>query len=462
MVAGVSGGPDSLCLLDSLSQLGVPLVAAYFDHQLRPDSARDGETVRAAADKRSIPFALGSGDVAGYAREAHLSIEEAARTLRYHFLFDLAREWQAQAVAVGHTADDQVETLLMHLLRGSGLSGLRGMPFRAIIPAWDLAVPLVRPLLAFWREETLAYCRAQGLEPVYDPTNQDTAFFRNRLRHELIPFLETYNPRIRSVLWRTAEVLRGDAEVVQEAVEGAWESCFIAQREGSVLLRLAEVRALSSGLRRGVLRYAAACLDPMLRDLDFAAVQRAEDHVLSGLTGSSIDLVQGMRLVLEADRLVLSRPGVQAIDPDWPQVASPEPVTLAVPGYLALTSGWRIQSEWANPQDFRQPGERWEAWLDADALLAEQAGSPPSGLPLSLTVRPPRAGDRFQPLGMDGHSVRLSDFWIDNKLPRRARSGWPLVLASEVIVWVPGFRPAHPFRITEHTRRAIRLRAGRG
>ena len=275
IVVGVSGGPDSYCLLDALVQLGYPVTAAHFDHQLRPESAQDAEHVRSTASRLGAAFVLGRGDVAAFARQEHRSIEDAARILRYRFLFSQARALSAQAVAVGHTADDQVETLLMHLLRGAGLNGLKGMAFRALRPAWDASIPLVRPLLELWREETLAWCSERGLEPLFDPTNQDPAYLRNRVRHELIPLLEQLNPRARQSLWRASQVLAGEEAILQEAVAAAWDACLGEQQPAALALRRSAFTQLSSGLQRAVLRKAIAQLNPQLEDVDFAAVERA-------------------------------------------------------------------------------------------------------------------------------------------------------------------------------------------
>ncbi len=450
VLVGVSGGPDSLCLLDSLARLGYSLVAAHFDHRLRPESSQDAAVARQAAERLGLPFILGSQDVAGYAAAERLSIEEAARTLRYRFLFAEARRCRAQAVAVGHTADDQVETALMHLLRGAGLAGLAAMDFVTLLPSWDREIPLARPLLAFWRKETVAYCLERGLNAVTDASNQDQTFFRNRLRHELIPFLETYNPRIRPVLWRMTRLLAGEEEVVRAAVDQAWEDCRVKMRAGEVTLDLAGFLALKVGLQRGILRRAMTLLLPDLRDVDFDMVDRALRFLKSGATGQ-VDLLRGLRLFVEAGRLVIAAQGGLPSSADWPRIELKEGQVLQIPGQLDLPGGWRLDGEWV---DWAwQPGldaqwsvSPWEAWLDVEAA------------PGSLLVRPPRPGDRFRPLGMAGHSVRLSDFWINQKLPRRAREAWPLVVAGDEIIWVPGFRPAETVRVSENTRKALHLR----
>ncbi len=202
--------------MEALRQAGYPVIVAHFNHQLRPDSDREATALEKAVSRKNLPAIFESGDVRGYAESKGLSIEEAARTLRYRFLFEQARECDAQAVAVGHTADDQVETVLMHFLRGAGLTGLKGMSYRSFLPVFDESIPVVRPLLDIWREETVEYCAANGLSPYYDPSNDSPDFLRNRIRHLLIPQLETYNPRFREALWRTAHSLAGDYSALSE------------------------------------------------------------------------------------------------------------------------------------------------------------------------------------------------------------------------------------------------------
>lgn len=456
VVVGVSGGPDSLCLLDSLARLDYPVVAVHLDHGLRPDSNRDVETVRNAACKIGIPFVFERRDVADYASRARLSIEEAARQVRYRFLFDQARKLSAQAVAVGHTADDQVETLLLHLLRGSGISGLKGMAFRSILPGWDVSIPLVRPLLATWRSETLAYCQERGLEPVFDPTNQDTAILRNRLRHELLPLLETYQPGIRQVLWRSMQVLAGEEAVIQAAVQQAWDSCLDAEHldpsadsAPCIALRREAFLGLAPGLKRAVLRHAVGRLRAGAPELDFAAIERGVQWAVESAAGQ-VDLVGGLRLVGEGSLLWVAEPGPIPADPSWP-VFPLESIDLPIPGRAEFPTGWVITSTWEAPTLLR-PEEisAWEAWLDGESLAGV------------LTIRRARPGDRFQPLGLRGRSQKLSDFWINAKLPRRARAAWPVVVRGEAIVWVPGFRLSEEYKIKPQTKRALHLRLIRG
>lgn len=449
VLVGVSGGPDSLCLMDVLHVLGYRLVVAHFDHCLRPSSAEDAEFVRQQAGSRHLPFTSTQRDIAVFAREARLSVEEAARKARYQFLFEQAASFEAQAVAVAHTADDQVETVLMHLLRGAGLGGLKGMVFHASGREWGSRLPLVRPLLATWREEVLTYCRERNLEPRMDESNQDTAFFRNRLRWELLPTLQSYNPRIKKVLWRAAQSLAGDYAVVEEALATARLACREQRRKHYVSFALVAFLALPVGQQRSLLRGAAAHLLPDLRDIDYEVIERGLAFARTPNARLQSNLVKGLYLFIEGDRLFTARWGAPILDDDWPWMDPAKPVLLPVPGEVTLDGGWQLSAELMTEFDreclLAQSADRFRCWLDADKLE------------LPLVVRTAREGERFQPLGMNGHSLRFSDYWVNKKLSRRARSTWPLVWSGERAAWAPGYQPGHAFRLTEATRRVVAL-----
>jgi tRNA(Ile)-lysidine synthase len=449
VLVGVSGGPDSLCLLDVLHRLEYRVIVAHFDHCLRPDSAQDAVQVQQVAESLGLPFILGKEDVGAFAQTERLSLEEAARKARYRFLFAQARHYGAQAVAVAHSADDQVETVLMHLLRGSGLSGLRGMAYRGIAAEWDREIPLIRPLLGTWRTEIMAYCQQHGLQPHFDPTNQDTAFFRNRLRHDLIPALEQYNPQVRQIIWRTARTLAADHDVLEEYLQPLWVKCILDQGPGFICLSRAAFQALLLAQKRSVMRNAIASLRPDMRDIDFSSIQRATDFITHPTATLQTDLVSNLRLFLEGDKVYLAEWNAAVIDRAWPQLPPGFALALAAPGEVELLNGFRLHArleDTPSPVSFTTlPDQPFQAWLDADRLS------------LPISVRPRRPGDRYRPLGMDGHSLKLSDFFISHRLPARARNGWPLVCDGEVIAWVPGFQPAHDYQVTQETRRILYL-----
>ena len=448
VLVGVSGGPDSLCLMESLRQAGYPVIVAHFNHQLRPDSDTEANALEKTTSRKNIPSIFESGDVRSFAESEGLSIEEAARTMRYRFLFEQARERNAQALAVGHTADDQVETVLMNFLRGAGLTGLKGMTYRSLLPAFDEGMPLVRPLLDIWREETVVYCAANGLRPYYDPSNDSLNFLRNRIRHLLIPQLETYNPRFREAVWRTARSLTNDYSALIEVIDATWSECVRSERPGLIIFEVDMLCTYAPGLQRNLIRRALERIVPGIADLRFSTLDSAAEF-LSARRYGRLDLTGGVRLFLEGDLVFVAGKAVQLPFERWPQLPQGEDsLMLPVPGQLNLSGGWLFSCEqWRIPalalEQALNNENPFQVWLDA------------SRLPKKLEIRARRPGDRFEPFGMDGHTIKLSDFFINEKLPHRAREAWPLLCSGDTVIWVPGYRPAHPFRLTDRTRQVI-------
>jgi len=451
VLVGFSGGPDSLCLLDILNKLGYPLIAAHLNHDLRSEAATDATLVQLQAERLGVPFVMGQVDTKAYAEDHSLSIEEAARILRYNFLFHEADKAGAQAVAVAHNADDQVETVLMHLLRGSGLAGLRGMEYRTCPTEWNNTIPLVRPLLSTWRSDILNYCAEHELKPVIDQSNYDTTYFRNRIRHDLLPVLESYNSRFRHSLLRSSQSLAGDYNLIQSMTSMAWCNCLIKQGSGYLTFDLASYQELPPALQRNLLRQAIAYHRPGLRDVDFEHIERGLAFLSGPKPNTQIDLVAGLRLFLEGDAFWLTTWETDLPISEWPGIKPGEQYTLNIPGVLILRDKWELEAEdepdvdeaWRRVETNQDP---FQAWMDA------------SELELPLIVRARRRGDRFQPLGMGGHSLKLSDLMINLKLPNRARTTWPLVCSGGNILWVPGFRLSHLARLKPSTSQAVHLR----
>jgi len=452
ILVGVSGGPDSVCLLDILHQSGYPMVAAHLNHMYRVESEEDEKRVEKLAAQLGIAWVVERVDVPGFARSQGLSFEEAARIVRYRFLFKAAREVSAQAVAVGHTADDQVETILLHLVRGTGMEGLAGMRVMNAFHEWDAKIPLIRPLLSVWKEETRKYCQERGLDPVEDQSNQERIFLRNRIRHEMIPYLEEYNPRFRQAVWRMAQAVAGDRQVIEAAEQAAWEQVFCSSQPDRVVLSQEAFLKFPPGLQRRIIRRAFGWLRPGLREVDFASVERAIRFVSNPPRSGEGDLILGIRVVTDQNQLTLATWDAILIDADAPLLFAPEQVWLGIPGSVELGSGWRITSHLLHLEpgevadEVRQNDDPLTAWLDASSLV----------FPLSVRRRMP--GDRFEPLGMGGHSLKLSDFMVNVKLPKTLRDQWPLVCSQGKIAWVAGYRIGDRFRVTETSAEVACLR----
>jgi tRNA(Ile)-lysidine synthase len=458
VIVGVSGGPDSLCLMSIVRRAGYHAIVAHFNHKLRPDADADANIVEQTAARLNLVSVIESGEVRAYADEQKLSIEEAARTMRYRFLMQQARRFQAQAVAVGHTADDQVETVLMHFIRGAGLAGLKGMNYRTVLHAFDPDIPIVRPLLDTWREETIVYCAANGFRPRHDPSNASLDFFRNRLRHLLIPTLESYNPRFREVIWRTSRSLAGDYEILSDVLDGAWKECVVEETGEFVAFDESALTQQQIGLQRNLVRRAMERLHGQEPDVSYATLERASNFIADrdGTRRARTDLSGGVHLLREGSLIYVVASKVTLPIERWPQMPEgSDTLPLKVPSQISLAGGWKLSCERWNIaslalEQARANHDPFQAWVDAH------------GISDALELRVRQDGDRFEPLGMDGHEMKLSDFFINVKLPQRARERWPLLCMGEKVVWVPGYRPAHPFRMTDSTRQALYFSMTRG
>lgn len=487
VVVGVSGGSDSLCLLHILTrlrrELDLSLHVAHLNHCLRGEEAdADMTFVALLATEWGLPCAVQVRDVASLAASQRISIEEAARHIRYGFLMEIAHRVGAAAVAVGHHADDQSETVLMHILRGTGIGGLKGMlpstelsDMQMVDDSWRdsgsrSTVRLVRPLLAVPRDAIDAYCRDHSLEPRFDRSNLDTTYFRNRVRHELMPLLETYNPNIKLLLQRTADIAAADHDLISSLLKDAWSETVIAEDQDGITFDLEVWRSLPLALQRASLREAAYRYRPRIRDLDFAHIKHAVAVGNNGITGARAVLPHGLVLTVGYEELRLGDRDQTPTTPDWPRLWRDDPVPVKLRGDTFLprkcqaaatsTIGGK-QADWVmearawrgnHTRALNNP-DRWTAFFDADRL----------GSQLSLRRRLP--GDRFQPLGMGGRSVSVSDFMINVKVPQHLRATIPLLVRGPIdgtskadIAWVVGWRIDEQVSITANTRRIVRLR----
>ena len=460
VLVGVSGGPDSLALLDALAALapefGWRLHVAHFNHRLRgAESDGDEAFVREMAGGYGLPFSAGGGDVRAFAAEAKLSIEDAARRLRHGFFQDTARALGVEKLALGHNADDQVETLLQRLLRGAGTRGL------AAIHASNRlgGVIVVRPLLDAWKTEILGYVRQRGLKFREDSSNRDLQFQRNKIRHELIPALERdYNPALKTLLHQTAEILAAEDEWMEAEAACVFEGG--REKMGRATLQVGRLlREHLAVQRRAIYRW---LLDNDVgAAVDFETVETVR-RMAEGGQPARLTLTEEARVSRIEDRLVLekTRGGRRKTEDEgtatWrlkvPGVT--EISALGVVVEVELATGGRVPKPGAvanpksNPKSVRgkiRNPKSLEEWIDADAIGG------------ALAVRTWRPGDRFQPIGMMA-AKKLQDIFVDEKTPVQLRHRTPLFLAiNSEICWVAGYRIGEKFKITAATARAVRI-----
>ena len=443
VLVAVSGGPDSVCMLNMLNNLkqilDIQLHIAHLDHGLRGDeSGADAAYVGSVAASLGIPAIIEKKDVVDWQKTRKTSLEEAAREVRYRFLESAARQTGAKRVAVGHTRDDQVETTLMHFIRGSGIQGLRGLKAAAPIPYGDRedGIWVVRPLLEVTRQETAAYCIGHNLNPRRDTSNDQVRFLRNRIRLELIPLLRQYNTDIDSALLRLADLAGEDADFMDE--QAALVCNAAVTSEGCLTcLDSGKLRGLPLALQRRVFRIVLEKSYGSLRDIEAAHVDSLVRLMFSN-TGRSVNLPGGIVAANERNRMVVSAPGSTACP--WPVLD--RDYVLNVPGDTVLP-GWRVTATIMG-ENFFKDDDIFSASFD----LA-RAGR-------NLTVRGRMAGDRFHPLGM-AHSRKLQDFMVDSAIPRSWRASVPIVCSPEQVVWVVGWRIDDRVKVTTSSQGVLRL-----
>lgn len=435
VLVAVSGGVDSVVLLDLLSRLAsellLTLFIAHLDHGLRGEEAKeDAQFVVSLGEKMGLSVICERIDVRKISEELRLGLEEAGRLMRRRFLEATARKVSATRIAFGHTLDDRAETLLFNLIRGAGPSGLGGI--RPVSP------PYIRPLIESSREEILAFARAEGLAWREDRTNQDTTFTRNRIRHQVIPLLEQLNPRFLEALGRAADLLFEEEKALDLFLERPWQKVVAHEENGRVVLRRDQLARLPRELQGLLLRQGIARTRGNLQGIEKVHVDGIRDLVTSTNAHGEVHL-PGLIARIQKDELLLS---VHQTPTIAPFTFSIELGRTRLP-HLGIALELLIVP-WDGSH--KKPGEgRAVEMADADRVH----------FPLHLRSR--RPGDRFQPLGM-GHVKRLKDFLIDERVPFYKRDALPLLCDQEKIVWVVGVRLSDAVRITPQTKRALVMR----
>jgi tRNA(Ile)-lysidine synthase len=421
LIIGLSGGADSTALLDLLATLPafpVHLVAAHLNHCLRGvDSDTDEQFCRELAVHYKIPFESRRVDVKAVADKDSLNLEDAGRRARIDFFDDLSVRWQAAAVVLAHHADDQAETILMRLLRGSGMSGLAGIP-------WSNGRSYVRPLLDITRCEIEAYLTERNLKWREDASNRDTTFLRNRIRHELLPLLEGYNPSVRKTLATTAGIVsEEDALLEAQTLQTAERVCLFTG--GTATCSISLLQSYPAALQRRLIRL---MLSRLAGNLEHITHRHLENILrMCGATRPNLrtSLPQRLVAVKEYDRLV-----IKALDATAPEAVE---ITIAGPGSYQLPDGSLLGIEISPPP--ADPGSNpATAYFDGERM------------PFPWHVRTFCPGDRIQPLGMSGRK-KVKDIFIDEKVPRARRALTPLLFCGSELIWIVGLRTSHPARL---------------
>ena len=444
VLVSVSGGPDSLALLYILRELStdydINLHIFHLNHLMRGEAAEaDAVFVEETAKKLGVPATVMTADVPAYIAENDVSPEDGARRVRRTLIAQIAGEIGADRIALGHTADDRIETYLMRIIRGTGLDGLKSIQ--------PVTGGIIRPLIAATRAEIMDYCAKNSLQPRVDETNEDTSILRNSIRHELIPLLaHGYNPAFREEVLREIAAIEGDLEVIEAVARQAWDEAVTKETESEVRFDRGIFISLKPGIQRRLIRLAAEKLAGTPPPLTFAHVEDIIDKVVFGASGAALDLPLGLSASREYDTILIRSasvlPAAKTVDFT--------PRALCIPGLTRLDElDVTIDARFGAPDKMDVGAGAGVAFLDADLIGR------------NIQVRPVKSGDKFRPLGLKG-TKKLSDLLIDEKITRDLRHRTPVVETEGKIVWIAGIRIDDRYKVTGQTKKTLILKLLRG
>ena len=439
VIVGVSGGVDSMVLLHLLDacrqEFGLSLIVAHVNHGLRPDeSKKEADLVRSESERLVLPFEYRKVDVEEFRKRKGLSVQDAARRLRFDFFNSLLLKYDAQKIALGHNADDQVETVLMRMIRGSGLRGLKGM-----LPIREGKV--IRPLLEVWRTEIDSFAEKNRIPFLLDLTNLQGDYFRNRLRLALIPLIEKeYQPGFKAVVLRASRILRDEDDCLDGMAEKAYQKV-VQEEKGSFSFRFSDYRSLHKAIQWRLIQKVLGRILGEEKDAEkekwrnVGLISRQLERVSSSIR---LEFSCGVWFEKRYDLITLRRCGGPGVPPFE--------VELVSPGRTFISE---IEREVAIEEcDWNDGGEL--SGVPDTAILDYQS------LTFPLKMRNFRAGDRFQPLGTRG-TQKVKDFFIDHKIPKFERAKIPLLISGKMIAWVGGYRIDERVKVTEKTQTILRI-----
>lgn len=443
VVACVSGGPDSMALLHLLADLrryyNIKLTVVHLDHMIRGrQSTADADFVMKAAIKLSMPFVAERVDVKKIAKSNRMSLEEAAREVRYDFYRRAAEKMDANKIATGHTLDDQAETVLMRLVKGSGSRGLSGIPYkRRLGDSW-----VIRPLLDVTRKDIEKYLKKNGIASRTDASNLRTFYLRNKIRRVLIPLLEKeFNPKIKENLNLIAENLSGEFNYLNAVARRRFNR-LSRERESGIAIGVSKLLRQHVALQRLIVRQIIQKLKGDLIRITYRHWQEIES-MLSDKDKRSVDLPDGIKVIKNRGYIIFTK-GAKAQEriKDLRKV-----VKLNIPGEVAIPElGLKAHSEVVNHMPRFKKGIKRNRieYINGDSVKAP------------LKIRVWRNGDRMKPLGMN-YSKKLHDIFVDEKVPREIRHSIPLVISGKRIVWATGVKLSEDYKVKRKTERIIKL-----
>ena len=437
VLVGVSGGTDSIVLLHVLHWFSriqnYNLIVVHINHMARgKDSDADSDFVESVANKLKLPFYLKKIDVEIERLQLKTSFQDAARIIRYQFFEETLQSVGGNKVALGHSADDQVETILMNILRGTGLKGLTGIP--------QVRGSIFRPFLGIHRKDLEIYLKEKDFSFRDDSSNSDKKYLRNRIRHELIPHLETYNPGIKKSLKEMSGIAREEDSLLSQMTSDIFIQKIGECNEKNIVWNIEDFQSYPSALRKRLVREIFCRITGDMQAITGYHVQQIINLFNSPKAGKIINIPRGVTVTCSYESVLFSKL-IGGISENEPLVTP-----IVVPGITELLEGQirRVETKIFTDKKVLSsldPGR--QAFFDLG-----KTG-------FVIQARFFRKGDRFYPLGMTGHK-KLKSFFIDQKVPQSMRSKIPILTnADDDIIWVYGQRISHLYRVTDKTKKVL-------
>jgi len=442
VVTGISGGPDSVCLLHVLkslaAQLNIRVFAAHVNHMLRGEESEGDESyVRELCKKLGVPLFVSRHNVGEVSGQKGISLEEAGREIRYSEFEALSAEIGAQKIAVAHNKNDQAETVMLNLLRGAGLDGLKGMEYKT--------GKIIRPLLDVPRTDIEAYCREYALFPRTDSSNLESDYTRNKVRLDLIPYIDTlFKKNIVESLYRMSSLLRDDYHYIEDCILSIYDG-FVMKKEGkAVWLSLEKMAEAHPAVQKRVLRKAIEQVKGDLKGIESVHLESAVSLGTSGKTGSQIHLPLNLRVERSYEALKIF------IDDNEKNTCTAFDLPLTIPGTTLIGDIKSsvlavLKKKPINIEEYGNLGyNSLVQFFDYDRLGT------------GINVRNRRDGDVFKPYRSKG-TKKLKEYFIDSKIPRHMRDSIPLIAKGNEVVWVIGYKISDKFKVTENTKSILKL-----
>jgi len=448
LLVAVSGGADSVALLNALIKMNMNVSVAHFNHQIRPSSDKEMEFVRSLAQQYGLKFYVKSQDTKKIAAVQKRGLEETARKERYHFLFSVAEANNQNAVLTAHHADDQVETVLFNFARGSGMPGLIGIhPFSYMNK--NFSIPLIRPMLGCWKKDILAYCQEYQLQYVMDESNDDISFSRNFVRHEIIPNMEKLNSNFKENIIQTVEILNSDLDYIKSSVNEASNRIILNLNADYVELDLAQFCNQPVSIQRFILKENLDKRFPRPNGYSFKQIENCRLTLLGDYQSGFYQITDDLCVFVESGSGFLARSLDIVPLHDKPGIENE--VVVEEAGALKLNKWWILDSqvmirEIAVANGLYSNTDPFTAYIDFKKNH------------FPFVIRSAKPGDTYAAMGLGGRHTKVSDCFINRKIPRRFREKWPLICSNEgKIIWIPGYQPSHYAMIDENSVNVLKL-----